>query len=138
MRVVLRSCCPLLDLTETKRHHTSHESALGSSKTECQPTFEFTKSPRMEWHAVHLHSRNDSCFFDARFLLVLSVSVYLLLNNLNFQLISGCHFRIQYSSYFSWYSTIGLILMTSLFLVMIPLLTLVGYFSNRTSSTGNL
>lgn len=33
--------------------------------------------------------------------------------------------RIQYSSYFSWYSTIGLILMTSLFLVMVPLLTLI-------------
>jgi len=33
--------------------------------------------------------------------------------------------RIQYSSYFSWYSTLGLILMTSLFLVMVPLLTLI-------------
>ncbi|CRL03014.1 CLUMA_CG016524, isoform A, partial [Clunio marinus] len=32
--------------------------------------------------------------------------------------------RIQYSSYFSWYSTVGLILMTSLFVIMIPLLTL--------------
>jgi len=33
--------------------------------------------------------------------------------------------RIQYSSYFSWYSTIGLIIMTSLFLIMVPLLTLI-------------
>lgn len=33
--------------------------------------------------------------------------------------------RIQYSNYFSWYSTLGLILMTSLFIVMVPLLLLV-------------
>lgn len=33
--------------------------------------------------------------------------------------------RIQYSSLFSWYSTVGLVLMTSLFLVMLPLIVLI-------------
>jgi hypothetical protein len=33
--------------------------------------------------------------------------------------------RVQYASYFSWYSTIGLILMTSLFIILIPLFSMV-------------
>jgi hypothetical protein len=33
--------------------------------------------------------------------------------------------RINYAAYFSWYSTIGLIIMTSLFLFMIPLFSMV-------------
>lgn len=33
--------------------------------------------------------------------------------------------RVQYASYFSWYSTIGLILMTSLFIILIPLFSMI-------------
>ena len=33
--------------------------------------------------------------------------------------------RVQYSSLFSWYSTVGLVLMTGLFLVMLPLIVLI-------------
>lgn len=106
----------------------------------------------MEWHAVHLYFRNGSRVLDFGFLLVLSVSLLIFPHQLNLiQNILEYNIRaisagelisfgnVLFSDkmtfhdhvYLLRYSTIGLILMTSLFLVMIPLLTLVGFFSSH-------
>lgn len=138
---LLRSCRALSDAAEAKcgdidRDERQHRDKTASRHRQYASAFESTEC-QLECTALDLHISDNHCDVDTFVLLVLSVSVLCCCDEilsryntygidyriefviLNFIFISIDNdersSRIQYSNYFSWYSTIGLIVMTSIF-----------------------